>query len=101
MRNPNAVLDNLNKKTTNPAYKFERLYRNLYNQEFYFAAYQKIYAKEGNMTRGTDGHTIDGMSLERIDKIIERIKNQSYQPAPSRRVYINKGKEAFRDTLYR
>lgn len=47
--------------------------------------------KEGNMTRGTDGHTIDGMSLERIDKIIERIKNQSYQPAPSRRVYISKG----------
>lgn len=91
MRNPKAVLDNLNKKTINPAYKFERLYRNLYNQEFYFAAYQKIYAKEGNMTRGTDGHTIDGMSLERIDKIIERIKNQSYQPAPSRRVYISKG----------
>ena len=33
-------------------------------------AYQNIYAKDGNMTPGSDGSTIDGMSLVRIDKII-------------------------------
>ena len=37
-------------------------------------AYSKIYAKEGNMTKGTDGNNIDGMSIERINTLIDRIK---------------------------
>lgn len=42
------------------------------------------------MTKGVDGKTIDGMSLKRIDKLIEKLKDESYQPNPSRRVYIPK-----------
>ena len=42
------------------------------------------------MTKGSDGKTIDGMSLERINMLIEQLKNESYQPNPSRRVYIKK-----------
>jgi group II intron reverse transcriptase/maturase len=53
-------------------------------------AYQNIYAKDGNMTPGSDGSTIDGMSLERIDKIIVTMKDHSYQPKPARRTYIKK-----------
>lgn len=56
----------------------------------YAVAYQKIYANEGNMTQGSDGQTIDGMSLQRIDSLIEALKDESYQPVPSRRVYIPK-----------
>ena len=44
----------------------------------------------GNMTAGTDGKTIDGMSIERIDRLIESLKDESYQPKPSRREYIPK-----------
>ena len=47
-------------------------------------------SKEGNMTMGTDGSTIDGMSIHRIDKLIERLKSFSYHPKPARRVYIPK-----------
>lgn len=90
MRSPNSVLDNLMKQSTRKDYKFERIYRNLYNVEFYLMAYAKIYAKEGNMTPGVDGQTIDGMSLERIERLIESLKDCSYQPAPSKRVYISK-----------
>lgn len=90
MRNPRVVLDNLLSKTREEGYKFQRLYRNLYNPEFYLMAYGKMYAKEGNMTEGTDGKTIDGMSLERIDALIERLRDESYQPVPSRRKYIEK-----------
>ena len=43
-----------------------------------------------NMTPGTDGNTIDAMSLNRIDGIIARLKDESYQPQPSRRIYIPK-----------
>ena len=53
-------------------------------------AYQRIYAKQGNMTPGTDGKTIDEMSLERIEKLILSLKDESYQPHPARRVYIPK-----------
>ena len=42
------------------------------------------------MTKGVDGKTIDGMSLKRIDKLIEKLKDESYQPNPSRRVYIRR-----------
>lgn len=90
MRSPNTTLDSLVKQSTREDYKFERIYRNLYNMEFYLMAYAKIYAKEGNMTQGVDGLTIDGMSLERIERLIESLKDYSYQPKPSKRVYIPK-----------
>ncbi|EBD8094953.1 maturase, partial [Salmonella enterica] len=48
MRSPETVLDNLAKQALRPDYKFQRLYRNLYNLDFYLMAYSKIYAKEGN-----------------------------------------------------
>ena len=42
------------------------------------------------MTPGTDGKTIDEMSLERIERLIVSLKDESYQPHPARRVYIPK-----------
>lgn len=90
MRNPVNILSSLEKHSSNLNYTFERLYRNLYNRDLFLLAYQNIYAAEGNMTKGVDGKTIDGMSLKRIDKLIEKLKDESYQPNPSRRVYIPK-----------
>ncbi|MBJ8113811.1 group II intron reverse transcriptase/maturase [Bacillus cereus group sp. N6] len=90
MRSPKVVLENLASHSQDKNYVFKRLYRNLYNPEFYFTAYQNIYAKEGNMTKGTDNLTIDGMSEERVQKIIKQIKNLSYRPNPVRRVFIPK-----------
>jgi|GEM_PF-5472010 hypothetical protein len=54
MRNPQNVLISLTKHSNCESYKYERLYRLLYNEEMYLTAYQKIYANEGNMTKGTD-----------------------------------------------
>ena len=90
MRNPTDVLNSLSDKSKNPGYKFERLYRNLYNPEFYMTAYQNIYANDGSMTPGMDGTTLDGMSSRRIDGIIASLKDRSYQPKPARRTYIAK-----------
>ena len=55
MRNPIAVLKNLEEKAKQKGYVFERLYRNLYNPEFYLLAYQNIAKSQGSMTAGTDG----------------------------------------------
>ncbi len=90
MRSPITVLKSLTEKSKDESYKFQRLYRNLYNPEFYWLAYQNIYANKGSMTPGMDGTTISGINEERIRQIIASLKDQSYQPHPARRVYIEK-----------
>lgn len=90
MRNPIDVLNSLRSKACINGYHYERLYRNLYNPEFFLLAYQNTYAGEGNMTPGVDKKTIDGMGMDRINPIIESLKDHSYQPNPARRKYIEK-----------
>ena len=90
MRNPIVVLKNLREKSQEKSYQFERLYRNLYNPEFYLLAYKNIYANEGSMTKGTDGLDMDGMGMDRINKLINSLKDYSYKPNPARRTYIEK-----------
>lgn len=90
MRNPENVLISLTKHSNQKDYKYERLYRLLYNEELYLTAYQNIYSNDGSMTKGTDNQTVDGMSIERIRKIIVSLKDESYQPKPARRTYIPK-----------
>ena len=90
MRSPQNVLESLKSKATNVNYHYQRLYRNLYNPEFYLLAYQRIQAKQGNMTAGADGKTIDGMGMKRIENLIEKLRDYSYQPKPVRRTYIPK-----------
>ena len=90
MRNPENVLNGLQKHSKEPSYKYERVYRNLFNRSIFLQAYQNIYASQGNMTAGTDGKTIDAMSIERIDRLIASLRDESYKPYPSRRVYIPK-----------
>ena len=90
MRNPENVLNSLSKHSGNLNYKFERLYRVLFNEEMFYVAYQNIYSKTGNMTAGADGKTIDGMSIDRVEQLIGSLKNETYQPNPSKRTYIPK-----------
>ncbi|HHY72849.1 MAG TPA: group II intron reverse transcriptase/maturase [Bacillus bacterium] len=90
MRNPKVVLNSLTFKAQDETYVFEKLYRNLYNTEFYLEAYAKLYPNKGSNTKGIDDDTIDGMSLQRIERLIEKIKDQTYQPKPARRTYISK-----------
>lgn len=94
LREPIYVLKSLSEKTKDKQYKFQRLYRNLYNPEFYHLAYRNIRSSPGSMTPGTDGTTIDGMNDSRIQGIISSLKDFSYQPNPARRTYIAKKNSA-------
>lgn len=64
MRSPEQVLKALNKHGKVSDYKFERLYRILFNEEMFHVAYQRIYAKPGNMTPryGWENHQSDESS---------------------------------------
>jgi len=69
----------------------ERVYRMLRNRELFLTAYSNLYANQGVLTPGTDPNdTIDGMSVDKIDVIIQQLEAGTYQWKPSRRVYIQK-----------
>jgi group II intron reverse transcriptase/maturase len=68
------------------------VYRQLYNPDLYLRAYAKLYKNDGAMTPGTTGETVDGMSLEKIDRVIEAIRCERWKWPPVRRVYIDKPK---------
>jgi retron-type reverse transcriptase len=107
MRDPQKVLNSLTEHSKRSSYKLKGSTASCSMKRLFYVSYQRIYAKPGNMTPGSDGQTIDGMSLSRIEKLIASLKDESYQPQPSRRVYIPKkngkkrplGIPAFNDKL--
>src|SRR2546428_1329055 len=68
----------------------ERVYKLLFNKDLFLKAYGKIYRNKGAMTHGITDETPDGMSLAKIDAIIEALRYERYQWLPARRVSILK-----------
>jgi group II intron reverse transcriptase/maturase len=66
------------------------LYRQLFNPQLYLVAYGRIYSNHGAMTPGATPETADGMSMEKIDAIIEAMRHERYRFAPVRRIHIPK-----------
>ncbi len=67
-----------------------RIYRQLFNPNLYLTAYGRIYRNKGAMTPGVTEETADGMSLAKIDTIIQAVKRERYQWQPARRTYLLK-----------
>jgi group II intron reverse transcriptase/maturase len=67
-----------------------RVYRQLFNREWYLIAYGKIYRNRGAMTQGVTPETVDSMSLAKIDAIINALRQERYRWKPVRRVVIPK-----------
>jgi group II intron reverse transcriptase/maturase len=68
----------------------EDIYRQLFNPQLYLLAYGRIYRNAGAMTPGTTPETADGMSLAKIEAIIEALRFERYRWTPVRRTYIEK-----------
>jgi group II intron reverse transcriptase/maturase len=68
----------------------DELYRQLFNPQLYLLAYGRIYSNQGAMTPGTSGETVDGMSLGKIERIIDALRHERYRFSPARRTYIPK-----------
>ena len=67
------------------------LYKLLVNKpEIWELAYANINANDGATTKGVDGVTADGHSVERSREIMNQLRNGTYRPKPARRVYIPK-----------
>jgi nicotine oxidoreductase len=68
----------------------KRIYRILYCQDVYICAYEKIKSNKGAVTESSDKTSLDGMSIQRINKLIELIKTEKWNPRPARRIFIPK-----------
>ena len=68
----------------------DELYRQLFNPQLYLLAYGRIYSNKGAMTPGVTGETVDGMSVGKIESIIDAMRHERYRFSPVRRVYIPK-----------
>ena len=69
---------------------FTKLFRYLLRPDIYYVAFQNLYANNGAGTRGVDDDTADGFSEDKVNQIIEALKNGTYEPKSVRRTYIKK-----------
>lgn len=61
------------------------------NPDLHKIAYQMVASKKGGNTPGVDpDDTLDGYSNQEIERVIQALKDHTYQFRPIRRVYIPK-----------
>jgi len=89
MRNAETILGIIRERGSK-GLVLEDVYRQLFNPELYMAAYGKLYRNKGAMTPGVTAETVDGMNLEKIQVIIDAVKQERYRWNPARRIYIEK-----------
>ena len=63
------------KNAKNPEWINKDLYRIFYKKDLFVLAYERIKSKAGNMTKGTTGENLDGISISWIDKTIQDFRN--------------------------
>jgi group II intron reverse transcriptase/maturase len=90
VQNPNVLLTTLSRMAQKAEVKFDKLFQKLYNTDLWMMAYESIAPKPGNMTKGADDRTVDGMNLERIQVVTDDLKASRYTPTPVRRTYVKK-----------
>jgi retron-type reverse transcriptase len=89
MRNAETVLNIIHERGKQ-GLPLEDIYRQLYNPHLYMRAYEHLRTNKGGLTPGVTGETVDGMSFEKVQKIIEVIRHERYRWTPTKRVYIPK-----------
>jgi group II intron reverse transcriptase/maturase len=72
--------------------ELKKVYENIRRRkELFLMAYQNLYANNGALTPGLKAEdTVDGMSVKRIDTMLETLKEKKYKWTPVRRTYIEK-----------
>jgi len=90
MRDAETVLNVIRDRGIRGLRLDEDVYRQLFNPRLYLRAYSRIYSNAGALTPGVTEETADGMSLAKIERIIEDIRHERFRWTPVRRVYIEK-----------
>lgn len=70
--------------------KYNGLINIISNPLFLQGSYNEIKSKPGNMSKGTNPETLDGINIAWFDKIAKELKTGKFNFQPSRRVMIPK-----------
>lgn len=89
MQNAEQILQALRKMGENRI-PLTRVYRCLFSEDLFLSAYDKIARNKGALTPGTEDDTVDGMSLKRIQQVIEQLRHERFRFRPSRRIRVPK-----------
>src|SRR2546429_1450164 len=73
MRSADTVLTIIRKRGER-GLPLEDIYRQLYNPTLYLRAYAKLYPNDGAMTPGSTPETVDGMSMQKIEQLIDDLR---------------------------
>ena len=61
-----------------PKWIHKDIFRILYKDELWITAYEKLKSNKGALTPGSEPETMDGMSLERLKKLKEKVCSEEY-----------------------
>ena len=86
------------KSNKNPNYRFQRIYRYLFNIDFYLRAYSQVYSNEN--IRYTIEEEVHKFSIESTYEVIKKLKNESYYPEPLKKTDKENKKHWKTKTLY-
>jgi group II intron reverse transcriptase/maturase len=89
MRNAETVLTIMRERGKR-GLPLERIYRLLYNPALYLRAYARLYPNKGALTPGSTPETVDGMTLAKIERLIDQLRHERFRWTPVRRMYIPK-----------
>jgi retron-type reverse transcriptase len=67
-----------------------KVFRRMLDINLFVTAYTELATNKGSLTAGTNDKTIDGTSIEKLEKLIEDIRNKRFRWTPVKRVYIPK-----------
>lgn len=66
------------------------LFRMLHNDDIWILAYQNTKNNKGSLTPGIDGLTYDGINLDALRRLKEKVMSEQYQFTPVKQVFIPK-----------
>lgn len=91
MKPTTAILEGISLASkSHPDEIFTRLFRYALRQDIYYVAYKHLYANNGAATKGVNEDTADGFSEKKVQSIVDKLRDESYQPSPVRRTYRKK-----------
>jgi group II intron reverse transcriptase/maturase len=67
-----------------------KVFRRMLDLDLFIAAYTELAQNKGSLTPGTDGETIDGTTIEKLEQLIQTVREKTFRWTPVRRVYIPK-----------
>lgn len=77
-------------------WKHRDLFRILNHNDLWITAYETLKGNKGSLTPGSTSETMDGMSIDRLNRLRTKVMDESYRFNPVKRTYIKRPDGRFR-----